>query len=112
LLHELRKRGVELWLDDFGTGFSSLGYLHRFPVDGLKIDRTFVESLDGTPESATMVRTILGLAGNLGLQVVAEAIETEQQAAQLPELGCKACQGWLFGRAVDLEGVATMLHWR
>lgn len=112
LLQELRRRGVEVWIDDFGTGFSSLGYLHRFPVDGLKIDRTFVHGLDGTAPSATMVRTILGLAENLGLAVVAEAIETEEQAAQLAELGCEMCQGWLFGRAVDRRAVATILHWR
>jgi diguanylate cyclase (GGDEF)-like protein/PAS domain S-box-containing protein len=112
LLQELRKRGVEVWIDDFGTGFSSLGYLHRFPVDGLKIDRTFVESLDGTAQSATMVRTILGLAENLELDVVAEAIETEQQVAQLLELGCTTCQGWLFGRPVDHRGVATVLRRR
>ncbi|MFV8752357.1 putative bifunctional diguanylate cyclase/phosphodiesterase [Nannocystaceae bacterium ST9] len=112
LLQELRTRGVEVWIDDFGTGFSSLGYLHRFPVDGLKIDRAFIEGLDGTPQSATMVKTILGLADNLGLAVVAEAIETEEQAAQLEALGCTMCQGWLFGRAVDRRGVATILHWR
>lgn len=112
LLQEIRRRGVEVWIDDFGTGFSSLGYLDRFPVDGLKIDRTFIERLDGTAQSSTMVRTILGLAENLGLDVVAEAIETEQQAAQLAELGCAKCQGWLFGRAVDRRAVATILHWR
>ncbi len=112
LLQELRKREIQVWIDDFGTGFSSLGYLHRFPVDGLKIDRTFIEGLDGTPESATMVRIILGLAENLGLEVVAEGIETEQQAAHLAELGCLMCQGWLFGRAVDHRAVETILHWR
>lgn len=112
LLEELRKRDVEIWIDDFGTGFSSLGYLHRFPVDGLKIDRTFVEALDGSSQSATMVRTILSLAGNLGLGVIAEAIETEAQADQLAALGCVLVQGWLFGKAVDQRAVRTMLHWR
>jgi EAL domain-containing protein (putative c-di-GMP-specific phosphodiesterase class I) len=103
VLQEIRSRGVEIWVDDFGTGYSSLQYLHRFPVDGLKIDRAFVAQLDGTPESETMVRTILGLARNFGLQVVAEGIETEVQAAALRRLGCVRCQGWLYGRPRDAE---------
>lgn len=112
LLQQLRKRDVEIWIDDFGTGFSSLGYLHRFPVDGLKIDRTFVEALDGSPQGATMVRTILTLAGNLQLGVVAEAVETESQADQLAALGCVLVQGHLFAKALDARAVRTMLHWR
>ena len=109
LLQEIRARGVEVWLDDFGTGYSSLGYLHRFPVDGLKIDRTFVSPLDGWPQSATMVRTILGLAQNLGLRVVAEGIETEVQAKQLEDLGCRHGQGWLFGRPRAAARIAETL---
>ncbi|PRQ02938.1 Phytochrome-like protein cph2 [Enhygromyxa salina] len=109
LLQQIRARGVALWIDDFGTGYSSLGYLHRFPVDGLKIDRAFVSELDGTPESETMVRTILSLAANLGLSVIAEGIETEEQAAQLEKLGCLCCQGWLFGKAQEPEQIRAGL---
>jgi EAL domain-containing protein (putative c-di-GMP-specific phosphodiesterase class I) len=110
VLQSIRSRGVQLWIDDFGTGYSSLGYLHRFPVDGLKIDRTFVSELDGAPESATMVRTILSLAANLGLDVIAEGIETEVQAEQLRALECMCCQGWLFGKPMEAERVRELLR--
>ena len=98
LMQDLRDQGVKIWIDDFGTGYSSLSYLHRFPVDGLKIDKSFVDVLDGTAGSATMVRTVLDLAQNLGLDVIAEGIESEVQAAQLREMGCPLGQGYLFSR--------------
>lgn len=98
LLNELRGLGCSVFVDDFGTGYSSLSYLHRFPVDGLKIDKSFVDVLDGHEESATMVRTIIGLANNFGLDVVAEGIEHEVQAEQLRHLGCRHVQGYLFNR--------------
>ncbi|MFO7566818.1 MAG: EAL domain-containing protein [Enhygromyxa sp.] len=110
LLQDIRKRGVQIWIDDFGTGYSSLGYLHRFPVDGLKIDRSFVATLDGSDESQTLVRAILGLAQNLGLDVIAEGIETEEQARQLAELGCRSCQGWLHGRPEDALRTRLLLR--
>ena len=97
LLDSLRRIGVAIWVDDFGTGYSSLSYLHRFPVDGLKIDKTFIDELDGTKESEAMVRTIVGLAYNLGLNVVAEGIERPMQAEQLRRIGCSAAQGFFFG---------------
>lgn len=109
LLQDIRGRGVQIWIDDFGTGYSSLGYLHRFPVDGLKIDRAFVSQLDGSAGSETMVRTILSLAENLGLDVVAEGIETDIQARQLRALGCTRCQGWLFGKAVGVREIRELL---
>ncbi len=109
LLQEFRKRGIRLWIDDFGTGYSSLGYLHRFPVDGLKIDRAFVSRLDGTSRSQTMVRTILDLALNFGLDVVAEGIETDLQAQHLRDLGCLWCQGWLFGKPQPPAQVRALL---
>ncbi len=101
LLVGLRQNGMNVYLDDFGTGYSSLSYLDRFPVDGLKIDRSFVMVLDGTPDSATMVNTIMGLAGNLGLSVVAEGIENQSQLDQLRSLGCVAGQGFLLSRPVE-----------
>jgi diguanylate cyclase (GGDEF)-like protein/PAS domain S-box-containing protein len=109
LLQSIRARGIQIWIDDFGTGYSSLGYLHRFPVDGLKIDRAFISRLDGTQASQTMVRTILDLAANFGLDVVAEGIETEVQAKHLRELGCLWCQGWLFGKAQPPAQVRALL---
>src|SRR5690606_18294979 len=109
LLQDIRGRGVQIWIDDFGTGYSSLGYLHRFPVDGLKIDRAFVSQLDGSAGSETMVRTILSLAENLGLDVVAEGIETDIQARQLRALGCTRHQGWLFGKAVGVREIRELL---
>ncbi|GEM_PF-906956 len=101
LLEELRRRGIKIWIDDFGTGYSSLSYLHQFPVDGLKIDSSFVKVLDGSAESATMVQTILSLATNLGLEVVAEGIETQVQADHLLALGCSQAQGYLFARPLS-----------
>ncbi len=97
----LRARGVGALLDDFGTGFSALSYLHRFPILGLKIDRSFVAGLDaegGREESLALVRAILALSHSLGMETVGEGIETEAQRATLLELGCSAGQGYLLGR--------------
>ena len=104
----LRGSGVRIWVDDFGTGYSSLSYLHRFPVDGLKIDKAFVDTLDGSEASAAMVRTILSLADNLGVDVVAEGIEEPVQAEQLRALGCTRGQGFLFSRPVAADAVEPM----
>jgi diguanylate cyclase (GGDEF)-like protein/PAS domain S-box-containing protein len=108
LLATLRQHGVRIYMDDFGTGYSSLSYLDRFPVDGLKIDRSFVDVLDGTEESSTMVRTILGLARNFGLDVVAEGIETEIHLQHLQTLGCGTGQGFLISRPVAAD-IASQL---
>jgi len=109
-LTTLRGSGVRIWVDDFGTGYSSLSYLHRFPVDGLKIDKAFVDGLDGSESSAAMVRTILSLADNLGVDVVAEGIEEPVQAAQLRALGCKTGQGFLFSRPVEAKAVQGLFE--
>ena len=86
-------------LDDFGTGFSALSYLHRFPIQALKIDRSFVAGLDGETraESLALVRAILALAGTLGIDTIGEGIETIVQRDTLTELGCLFGQGYLFG---------------
>ena len=99
MLNVLRGRGVLALLDDFGTGFSALSYLHRFPIQALKIDRSFVAGLDGETraESLALVRAILALAGTLGIDTIGEGIETIVQRDTLTELGCLFGQGYLFG---------------
>ncbi len=100
-LARLRGLGVRLSIDDFGTGYSSLSYLNRFPVDILKIDRSFVSRLDQGDENVEIVKTIVTLAGNLGMQVIAEGVETEDQLQQLRRLKCQYGQGYLFSRALS-----------
>ncbi|CAN5873359.1 hypothetical protein BH20ACI4_BH20ACI4_12390 [soil metagenome] len=100
VLSQLRELGVRLSTDDFGTGFSSLSYLHRFPFDRLKIDRSFINKMDEDTKSGEIVRTILMLAQNLNIETVAEGIETRRQLSQLQELGCNFGQGFLFSKPV------------
>ncbi|GAA4868753.1 EAL domain-containing protein [Luteimonas vadosa] len=102
LFNILREHGVLVLLDDFGTGFSALSYLHRFPIHALKIDRSFVSGLDGEmhAESLALVRAILALAGTLGIDAIGEGIETARQREILLELGCAYGQGYLYGRPV------------
>ncbi|WP_374436882.1 putative bifunctional diguanylate cyclase/phosphodiesterase [Inhella sp.] len=102
-LFALKDLGVALALDDFGTGYSSLAMLRRVPVDVLKIDRSFVKDLGHDGEADALVRAIVGMAKALKLQLVAEGVETEAQAAFLNALGCETGQGWLFGRPVPLD---------
>ena len=100
ILRTLRQHGILAQLDDFGTGFSALSYLHRFPISVLKIDRSFVAGIGGEnrPESQALVRAILALANTLGIDTIAEGIETEVQKQALLELGCSFGQGYLLGR--------------
>lgn len=109
ILTALRRYGVRIWVDDFGTGYSSLSYLHRFPVDGIKIDKTFVDALETTEQGIAMVRTILSLAENLNVDVVAEGIERRTQAETLLKLGCLRGQGYLFGRPLTASAVQKLL---
>ena len=99
-LNLLREHGVLAQLDDFGTGFSALSYLHRFPIAALKIDRSFVADLNGDAraESVAVIRAIVALAGSLGIEIVAEGVETLAQRERLMELGCTYAQGFLYGR--------------
>lgn len=108
LLRDFKSRGVELSLDDFGTGFSSLSYLHRFPFDVLKIDRSFVIEIVDNPDALRLVQTIIELGQDLGLELVAEGVETAEQAKILQALGCDIGQGYYFSRPVDLE-TATLI---
>jgi diguanylate cyclase (GGDEF)-like protein/PAS domain S-box-containing protein len=110
VLSELCALGVRLSTDDFGTGYSSLSYLHRFPFERLKIDRSFVGKMDTDMKSEEIVRSILTLAENLNLEVVAEGIETEKQFFRLRELGCRLAQGFLFSKPVAAESAEKILR--
>ena len=109
LLNELRTLGVQLSIDDFGTGYSSLSYLHRFPINTLKIDRSFVTQMAEHLENVEIVRTIVMLAQNLGMDVVAEGVETKEQLALLRRLGCENGQGFLFSPPLRLEDVGGFI---
>ena len=115
VLQELARMGFKLSIDDFGTGYSSLAYLHRFPFDTLKIDRSFVMRLGAGRESREIVRTIVGLADALGKQTLAEGVEEEAQAVLLEELGVQVAQGWLFAKALPPEDAKRLIQtvpWR
>jgi len=110
MFKQLRTLGVQLSIDDFGTGYSSLSYLHRFPVNYLKIDRSFVSRMTETNDNAEIVRTIVTLARNLGLEVIAEGVETLEQKEQLRALGCEYGQGYFFARPVAADKVLPLLE--
>jgi diguanylate cyclase (GGDEF)-like protein len=109
VLEGLHAMSVGLHLDDFGTGSSSLAYLHGLPVQALKIDRSFVSRMHSTPQQLAIVKAIVSLARNLGLDVVAEGIETRAQADALRALGCRRGQGWLFSKALTAEAAERLL---
>jgi diguanylate cyclase (GGDEF)-like protein len=109
MLLQLRDLGAHLSIDDFGTGYSSLSYLHRFPVTTLKIDRSFIGRMGEGDENSEIVRTIMTLANNLGMEVVAEGVETEEQLAQLRALKCEYGQGYLFSRPVNAEAAGMLI---
>ena len=109
-LHSLRDLGIRLLIDDFGTGYSSLSSLQSFPLDSLKIDRTFVSRMEFESEKREIVRTIVSLARTLEMEVVAEGIETAEQLAMLRELGCEYGQGYFFSSAVDAVAIADWME--
>ena len=109
VLGSLRRLGVSLLMDDFGTGYSSLNHLHSFPFDVLKIDRSFVGRITESEQSLQIVRTIIELARVLGMDVVAEGIETVEQYEVLLKLGCRFGQGFLFARPMTAEAVTELL---
>ncbi|MBW4467595.1 MAG: EAL domain-containing protein [Pegethrix bostrychoides GSE-TBD4-15B] len=109
MLYQLRALGIRLAIDDFGTGYSSLSYLPRFPLTTLKIDRSFVEKIGDCNDNLEIVRTILALAHNLRMDVVAEGVETEAQATRLREMGCEYGQGFFFYKPLNVEAATQLL---
>jgi len=109
-LGKLKSLGVKLLVDDFGTGYSSLSYLQRFPIDGLKIDRSFISGEGDPRENQEIVRTIIALARNLELDVVAEGVETSEQLESLETLGCGSAQGYWFSRPVDAAAAGRLIE--
>ncbi|WP_199300327.1 bifunctional diguanylate cyclase/phosphodiesterase [Trichocoleus sp. FACHB-262] len=109
MLLALKTLNIQLYMDDFGTGYSSLSYLHRFPIDVLKIDRSFVTTIDTNSKNSAIVQTIITLAHNLGMQVIAEGVETAVQHTQLNQMGCEYGQGYLFSKPVSAAVITTLL---
>jgi EAL domain-containing protein (putative c-di-GMP-specific phosphodiesterase class I) len=109
MLQTVRALGVEIAVDDFGTGYSSLAYIARLPIQDLKIDRSFVVGMTQNQDSLTIVKSVISLAHSLRLNVVAEGVETEEQAALLLKLGCDEMQGYLFSPPVPPDKVPEFL---
>ncbi|HVL76349.1 MAG TPA: EAL domain-containing protein [Noviherbaspirillum sp.] len=112
LLHRLQTEGIRLSIDDFGTGYSSMAYLKRFPVEQVKIDRTFVRDVPGDRDDEAITSAIIAMAHNLGLSVVAEGVENEQQLLFLRNAGCDTMQGYYFAKPMPPEQVAEFLRMR
>ena len=108
-LSQLRAAGMRVFLDDFGTGYSGLSQLARLPIDGLKIDRAFIAEMTTSSEHMAIVSTIINLAKALGMFVVAEGVETGEQAVRLQALGCDEAQGYLFSRPSPAGQLAQSL---
>jgi diguanylate cyclase (GGDEF)-like protein len=108
-LLRIKALGVTLVLDDFGTGYSSLAHLRRFPIDTLKIDRSFVEGLDGSDTDSTIVAAIINMSRGLRVKVIAEGIETAAQSARLRELGCEFGQGYYYARPLSADDITALL---
>jgi EAL domain-containing protein (putative c-di-GMP-specific phosphodiesterase class I) len=109
-LQEVRRLGVGIAIDDFGTGYSSLAYLARLPVQALKIDRSFIVTMLAKPETMTLVSTIISLAHSLKLKVVAEGVDSEEQAKMLRLLRCDEVQGFLFSRPLPFDDLTALLR--
>jgi diguanylate cyclase (GGDEF)-like protein/PAS domain S-box-containing protein len=108
-LAQIKARNIKLSIDDFGTGYSSLSYLHSFPLDTFKIDRSFVSRMNADNENCEIVRTIINLAHSLGIDAIAEGVETTYQLEQLRKLGCKFAQGYFFAKPLDCQAAELLI---
>jgi EAL domain-containing protein (putative c-di-GMP-specific phosphodiesterase class I) len=108
-LNQLHDLGARISMDDFCTGYSSLGYLRKFPFDKIKIDQSFIRDLASNPESVAIVRAVAGLANTLGITTTAEGVETKAQLQQVMKEGCTEAQGYLFSRPVSAEALLPLL---
>jgi Amt family ammonium transporter len=109
MLQQMKDLGIRLAIDDFGTGYSSLSYLHRFPLDMLKIDRSFISGSTDASNGMEIARTIMPLARNLCLDVVAEGVETAEQVRELKKLNCKFAQGFYFSKPLAAEEAEALM---
>jgi len=109
IIHELIGIGVKIALDDFGTGYSSLSYLRRFPINELKIDRSFVTDIDHNSTAARIVKTVVDLGQALGMKVTAEGVENERQLELLTKMGCDEMQGYLLSRPLGIDALQAWL---
>ena len=110
IMQDLKRLGVQLSLDDFGTGWSSLAYLRRFPLDRIKIDRSFIREVDSDATAAAVAQSIMSLAQNLGLGCIAEGVETAEQRNYLQGQQCAEFQGWLFSPALPEKEFEAFLR--
>ena len=112
ILRELKQMGLRVAIDDFGTGYSSLAYLKRFPLDILKIDRSFIRDIPGDRDNEAIAAAIIAMAHSLNLEVIAEGVETENQLAFVREHGCDAVQGFIFSPALPGEEIKEFIKKR
>lgn len=103
ILYQLKDLGVEISIDDFGTGYSSLQYLQKFPIDYLKIDKSFIQNIGENMDDCSIASTIIVMAHNLGLKVIAEGVETEEQVNILKEMNCEKAQGYYYSKPLPLN---------
>ena len=112
ILRRLKSMGILIAMDDFGTGYSSMSYLQSFPFDKIKIDQSFIRQVETNPQSAAIVRAVIGLGHNLGMPVIAEGIETAEQLAFLLGAHCDEIQGYLIGRPMPIEDYSHIVGHR
>ncbi|MEH2076761.1 MAG: EAL domain-containing protein [Nostoc sp.] len=109
ILQQLKQRKIKLIMDDFGTGYSSLSYLHSFPFNALKIDKSFVKRMQDNQENMGLVPAMIGIANSMGMNAIAEGVETQEQLAQLRSLNCNFAQGYLFSQPIEQQSVLKLL---
>jgi EAL domain-containing protein (putative c-di-GMP-specific phosphodiesterase class I) len=109
VLHRLEELGVRLAIDDFGTGYSALTYLRRFPIDTVKIDKSYVDEIASSPKGAKLIRAIVRFSQTLGMTTIAEGIEAPDQLRHLFESGCPLGQGYLFAKPLEAEEISALL---